>query len=78
MLARKRGLGVTPMYPCSIDGLGGVPSSSGGYPRAAEAARSLLTIPTHHILTKQDRARIVSLFREAGFAAATVTDTLHV
>jgi perosamine synthetase len=74
MLARKRGLGVTPMYPCSIDALDGVPSSSGGYPRAAETARSLLTIPTHHILTEQDRARIVALFREAGFAASTVMD----
>jgi len=74
MLARKRGLGVTPMYPCSIDALDGVPSNSGGCPRAAGAARALLTIPTHHILTERDRARIVALFREAGFAASTVMD----
>ncbi len=68
IMARKRGLGITPMYPCALDGLDGVPSGPGGYPRASETARSLLTIPTHHILTDRDRARIVALFLEAGFA----------
>jgi len=72
VLARRRGLGITPMYPCSIDRLDGVPSGSGGHPRAAEAARWLLTIPTHHILTERDRARIVALFHEAGFAEQTL------
>lgn len=69
MAARR--LGVAPGYPLSIAALpaltGHLINASAGaahsWPGAAELVRDLVTLPTHHLLSRGDRERIVALFQ---------------
>lgn len=63
-LSRREGCGISRMYPGTVSE---VPGLSGllhgrGTPSASMVAQSLLTIPTHHLLTERDRRRICTLF----------------
>ncbi len=71
--SHERGLGIAPMYPVSIDALEGVPRSPGGCPRAADVARSLLTLPTHHFVTDRDSEAIVAALQSSGWPAIVGT-----
>jgi dTDP-4-amino-4,6-dideoxygalactose transaminase len=59
----RRGLGVAPAYPTSIDAIPELRGSFGGgaYPVAASCARELVTLPTHEYLTQADVARLGEL-----------------
>lgn len=69
--AAARRLGVAPGYPLSIAALpaltGRLVNDSGGgarsWPGAEELVRDLVTLPTHHLLSRGDRERVVALFQ---------------
>ncbi len=77
-LSARRGLGIVEMYPYPIDRLPGVTARPEGYPCAEHVAKFLVTIPTHHFLNVRDRARIVAVFREAGFPSPALAATLPI
>jgi dTDP-4-amino-4,6-dideoxygalactose transaminase len=64
--SEKRGLGIMPSYPDSIDSIEslGVVNPRQGFPGAKECARTLLTFPVHGYVTRRDRARIVKCLEE--------------
>ncbi len=69
----KRGLGVMPVYPDSIDGIPELRPQIGAYkfPVAEGCARELITLPTHAYLTDKDVREIRSvLFDAASIARA--------
>lgn len=67
--ARHLGLGISRMYPDSIDSIDQLKGqvSRGNYPAASRLARTLLTLPTHPLISLADQrriARLITLFRE--------------
>jgi len=61
----RRGLGVMPVYPASIDA---IPEVRGmiedtGFPVAARLAREIVTLPTHGYLTEDDIAKLTSIIQ---------------
>jgi perosamine synthetase len=65
-LSRARGLGLSPAYPTAISDIPGVPIVTGGrqFPSARRVASSLVTIPTHHLVSPRDRTAIADLCRD--------------
>lgn len=62
-LARRRGLGISRMYPDSIDGIEQLDGQvlNGNYPAARKLAQTLLTLPTHPLISPKDQKRIIRL-----------------
>jgi len=65
-LSHARGLGLSPAYPAPVSAIPGVPIATGGreFPSARRLAASLVTIPTHHLLSARDRRAIAELCRD--------------
>ena len=65
-LSRKRGLGLSPAYPTPVSDIPGVTMSTEGrdFPCARRVAASLLTIPTHHLVSEADKIAIAELCRD--------------
>ena len=59
-LSGKYGLGLSPMYPTPINEIEEIKETFNGksFPGAGKVAEMLLTIPTHHLLSDQDREGI--------------------
>ncbi|MBI5180232.1 MAG: aminotransferase class V-fold PLP-dependent enzyme [Nitrospirae bacterium] len=64
-LSNKKGLGVSAMYPSSINEIEEIRSNFNGklFPSAKKIADGLLTIPTHQLLSKKDKEKISHLFQ---------------
>ncbi len=64
-LSNKKGLGLSPMYPTPINEIKELNGAFNGqsFPSAKKAAESLLTIPTHHLLSAKDKERISNLLQ---------------
>jgi dTDP-4-amino-4,6-dideoxygalactose transaminase len=69
-LSRARGLGLSPAYPTPVSEIPGVRLAAEGqqFPSARRVAANLMTIPTHHLVSRQDRQAIAELCR--GFRSA--------
>jgi dTDP-4-amino-4,6-dideoxygalactose transaminase len=65
-LSRARGLGLSAAYPAPIDEIPGVPVETHGrhFPMARRVAASLVTIPTHHLVSERDKTAIAELCRD--------------
>jgi perosamine synthetase len=64
--ARREGLGISRMYPSPVDEIEEIRNWFRGrtFPRSKDIAERIVTIPTHHLLSGEDRSRIVSLIRK--------------
>jgi len=64
-LARKKGLGISLMYPTSINEIEEIKSHFAGmtFPGASDIAGKILTLPTHQYLSGNDKKRIMVLFQ---------------
>jgi dTDP-4-amino-4,6-dideoxygalactose transaminase len=73
--AQEMGLGITAMYPTSIDEIEEIKAQFGtqAFPGARVVAERLLTVPTHALLSAKDKERICNLF--AGIRPVTDTAT---
>ena len=60
MHSKKNGMGMTGMYPTAINGIEEIKDRFHGkeFPEARETAECLVTIPTHPLLSAQDRERL--------------------
>jgi dTDP-4-amino-4,6-dideoxygalactose transaminase len=65
-LSRARGLGLSPAYPAPISEIPDVRLAGGGrqFPSARRVAARLVTLPTHHLMTEQDKTAIAELCRD--------------
>lgn len=65
-MSRQRGLGLSPAYPTPITEIPGVPLVCEGrrFPSAQRVASSLVTIPTHPLVSERDRTAIAELCRD--------------
>ena len=65
-MSRRRGLGLSPAYPTPITEIPGVPLACEGrrFPSAQRVASSLVTIPTHPLVSERDRMAIAELCRD--------------
>ena len=65
-LSRKYGYGISPMYPKAIQDIPDVPFFPGQRhcPEARKIADTLVTLPTHPYLTRQDRVKISGVVNE--------------
>jgi perosamine synthetase len=64
-LSRRRGLGLSAAYPTPISEIPGVRIADGRqFPSAKRVAASLVTIPTHHLVSDGDMTAIVELCRD--------------
>jgi perosamine synthetase len=61
--SERRGLGIMPGYPDSIDGIKELAShfKGGHFPKAKEISGRIITLPIHPFVTSDDLVRIVSL-----------------
>ncbi len=59
-ISRAKGLGVSPLYPTPINEIKEIRDQFAGmvFPRAKEISDCLLTLPTHHLLSRKDKERI--------------------
>lgn len=59
-LSQGKGLGISRMYPTPINEIKEIRDQFSGtvFPFAKEIAECLLTVPTHHLLSKKDREKI--------------------
>ena len=64
-LARRQGLGISRMYPDSIDAIAQLEDQviRGNYPAARKLAQTLLTLPTHPLISAKDQKRVIRLIR---------------
>ncbi|MCL4493071.1 MAG: aminotransferase class V-fold PLP-dependent enzyme [Nitrospirae bacterium] len=69
-LSSGKGLGITRMYACPVNEMGGLREQFEGrsFPSASRVAENLLTIPTHHLLSERDKKNIRALFEDAAIA----------
>jgi perosamine synthetase len=69
VLSQEMGLGVTSMYPTPIDEIEEIRTSFKGkaFPSARRVAERLLTIPTHALLSAEDKKHICRLFSAVPF-----------
>lgn len=67
VLERAADLGVSPMYPASVCAIPQLASSLGrmSVPNADRLARTLVTLPTHPLVTPIDRERIVAMVNQS-------------
>jgi dTDP-4-amino-4,6-dideoxygalactose transaminase len=65
-LSQKRGLGVSVAYPTPINEIPEIASAFNGqqFPSARRLSEQLLTLPTHHWLSEQDKRAIADLCRD--------------
>jgi dTDP-4-amino-4,6-dideoxygalactose transaminase len=65
-MSRRRGLGLSPAYPIAVTEIPGVPMAceSRRFPSAQRVAASLVTIPTHPLVSEHDRIAIAELCRD--------------
>jgi perosamine synthetase len=65
--SRKRGLGVSAAYPTAVNEVPELQPVCRGrqFPAARRVAETLLTVPTHHWLSDEDKCAIADLFRDA-------------
>ncbi|MEW5803962.1 MAG: DegT/DnrJ/EryC1/StrS family aminotransferase [bacterium] len=65
--ARHLGLGISRMYPDSIDGIDQLQGQviRGNFPAAHKLAQTLLTLPTHCFIAQKDQKRIIRLVTRA-------------
>lgn len=65
-MSRRRGLGLSPAYPTAVTEIPGVPLVCEGrrFPSAQRVAASLVTIPTHPLVSEHDRIAIAELCRD--------------
>jgi dTDP-4-amino-4,6-dideoxygalactose transaminase len=70
-LAQKKGLGISFMYPTSIDNIEEIHALFEGkaFPHARDIANRILTLPTHQLLSERDKRDISEFLR--GFIPAT-------
>ena len=64
--ARRDGLGVTKMYPVTLDKIEGLAphlSKKRRYPNAEKISNSILTLPTHHWVREGDMVRITTIIK---------------
>ena len=61
-ISNSEGLGISRMYPTSINEIEDIRSSfeDQSYPAAKWLSDRLLTIPTHHLLSDSDKKKIIS------------------
>lgn len=65
LLSRGSGLGIMPSYPDSIDAIEALHAPGGrSFKHARKAARTLVTIPVHPLVSKKDKARIAELLED--------------
>src|SRR5262249_55603189 len=71
-LSRKRGLGLAVAYPTPVNEIPEIRAAFDGqhFPAARMVSDRLLTLPTHHWLTDEDRRAIAELCRERDACAA--------
>lgn len=64
-LSNKKGLGVSAMYPMPINEIEEIRNQFNGsvFPSAKRISETLLTIPTHHLLSEKDKERISILLQ---------------
>lgn len=62
-LSQRSGLGLSPMYPTSVNTIEEIQEMviDQTFPAAATVADRLLTIPTHHLLSEEDKMRILNV-----------------
>ena len=62
-ISKKEGLGISSMYPAPVNEIEELRSQFDGktYPSAKRISETLLTIPTHHLLSRKDRETISNL-----------------
>ncbi|MGH9894713.1 MAG: DegT/DnrJ/EryC1/StrS family aminotransferase, partial [bacterium] len=65
-LSQERGLGLSVAYPTPVNEIPEVRAAFNGerFPSAERVAESLLTIPTHHLLSAKDKRAISDLCRD--------------
>jgi perosamine synthetase len=65
-MSRRRGLGLSPAYPTAVTELPVVLAACEGrrFPSAQRVAASLVTIPTHPLVSEHDRTAIAELCRD--------------
>ncbi|MFO0754205.1 MAG: DegT/DnrJ/EryC1/StrS family aminotransferase [Thermodesulfovibrionales bacterium] len=65
--SRERGLGISRMYPCPVNEIGALREQFSGktFPSAKRIAETLVTLPTHPLLTARDREALCSLIGES-------------
>jgi perosamine synthetase len=63
--SQEKGLGLSLMYPTPVNQIEELKGMFDGetYPAAEEVAERILALPTHHLMTEQDKAAILALFR---------------
>jgi perosamine synthetase len=68
-LSQKKGLGISTMYPTPVNEIEELKVTFNGkdFPSAKMVAERLLSIPTHHLLSEEDKESICKLFHEAVF-----------
>ena len=71
-LSQKRGLGLAVAYPTPVNDIPEIRSAFVGqrFPAARMVSERLLTLPTHHWLTDDDRRAIAELCRDCEACAA--------
>ncbi len=62
-VSQRRGLGISLMYPTAIDEIEEIKTVLNGrrFPSATKIAETLLTLPTHHLVSERDRAAVCEL-----------------
>ena len=65
--SQAEGLGLSPMYPSPINEIEELKGDLDGraFPSAKQVSERLLTIPTHHLLSKKDKKRICNRTRHS-------------
>jgi len=61
-ISRRRGSGLSLMYPTPVNEIEEIKQLFNGkaFPNAKEVSETLLTVPTHHLLSERDRQKICS------------------
>lgn len=64
-ISQKKGLGVSAMYPTPINEIGEIKNQFNGsaFPSAKRISETLLTIPTHHLLSERDKEKIAKYIK---------------
>jgi dTDP-4-amino-4,6-dideoxygalactose transaminase len=74
-LSRRRGLGLSVMYPCPINETEELRHAFQGqvFPRAKAISDRLIALPTHSFVTPKDTERISALIREASDGGSSMS-----
>lgn len=63
--SREKGMGISCMYPTSVDKISEIEDLFTGksFPKASEIAERILTLPTHELLSEEDKRTIVQFLK---------------